>query len=202
MLGPGNLFGPRTGRPWLASATDLHPSWSRLAWSTDDPDNGAEACLWPRHRTDRRPYRQPARLSPRCVGLGGVVKVSPPFRTDKLYLTLSASHSPQPATPRRSARSTADRSVPCVGSRAGQSAARGGGQSTPFQLNCGSGPLVSVMGMPIRTSVSGTLANLIGSARSACSCARRRPTVTSGRAASSHCGLLGRLHYHRPDAER
>ncbi len=138
MLGPGNLFGPSTGRPWIASATDLHPTLE-IAWHG--------------RRTIRRLAPTPAvgiataptgvlvgspngyRLV--AVGLGGVVKLSPPLRTDKLYLTLSASHSPAAGnTAAGQPGSTANRSVRCGGPRAAPSAARGGGRQhqVPAQL--------------------------------------------------------------------
>jgi len=162
-LGPGNLFAEAPGRPWLAGAGDTRP---------------AITVSWHGRRTIRKLVLRPAiglaaaptgvligspagaRLA--SVGLGGIVRVSPPLRTDRLYLLLSAASS----------------------SAAGNTAAGQPGQlpiglaalripglsglhvavpteSAPFRLACGYGPAVSVAGHRYRTSVTGTIGDLV-----------------------------------------
>ncbi len=162
MLGPGNLFGPRTGRPWLASASDLHPTLE-IAWH--GRRTIGRLVLTPAVGVATAPtgvlIGSPDGYRLVAVGLAGVVKVSPPLRTDKLYLTLSSSHSPAAGNtaadqPAQLPIGLSRVSVPALANLRPATAV-----STPFRLNCGSGPPVSVDGHAYRTSVSGTLANLI-----------------------------------------
>jgi arabinofuranan 3-O-arabinosyltransferase len=162
-FGPDNLFRPGAGRPWLSGANDPHP-WLELTWQG--------------RRTIRKIVLKPAlglatpptgvligspsgdRLV--SVGLGGVVPVSPPLRTDKLYLTFSAASSSAAGVaaygqPAQLPIGLASVGVPRL---AGLHVAAPNA-TTRFQLSCGSGPAISVNGHAYQTSVSGTLGDLI-----------------------------------------
>ena len=163
-LGPDNLFQPGTGRPWLSSGDDPSPTLE-LAWHG--------------RRTIRRIVLKsayglattptgvligsPAGHRLASVGLGGVVQVSPPLRTNKLYLTLSATSSiaagvTADGQPAQLPVGLASVSVPGL---AGLHVAAPS-PSTPFRLGCGSGPPITVSGQVYQTSVNGTLGDLIG----------------------------------------
>jgi arabinofuranan 3-O-arabinosyltransferase len=163
IFGPDNLFEPIVSRPWLASAGDTNP---QLALS------------WHGRRTIRKIVLKSAyglataptgvligspvgdRLA--SVGLGGIVRVSPPLRTDKLYLTLSATSSNVAGNtangqPAQLPLGLAKVSVPALaGLHVSAPTA-----SRRFQLGCGSGPAVKFNGHAYETAVRGTLADLI-----------------------------------------
>ncbi len=162
-FGPDNLFEPGTRRPWLAGASDSHPTLE-LTWHGRrtisklvlKPALGLAAA--PTGVFIGSPHSD--RLAP--VGLGGVVEVSPALRTDKLYLTLSAPSSTAAGNtaagqPAQLPVGLASVSVPAL-SRLRLAAPAYG---APFHLSCGSGPSLSVDGHAYRTSVSGTLGDLI-----------------------------------------
>ena len=162
-LGPDNLFEPASGKPWLAAATDPRP---RLEIS------------WRGLRTIREIVLKPAvgvaaeptgvlvggsaghRLS--NVGLGGVVRLSPPLRTDKLDIIFSAvsSSAAGNAAAGQPAQLPAGLAAVQIPGLAGSRLAAPS-PSASFRLGCGKGPAISVDGRRYLTSVSGTVADLL-----------------------------------------
>jgi len=162
-LGPDNLFEPSSGKPWLAAATDPQPvlkiSWHGLRTISKIVLQPAEGLA-----------TEPASVlivSPHgkrllSVGLGGEVVVSPPLRTDKLSLIF-------PETSSSSAGNTAvgqPSQLPTGLARVKISGLAGLHVATPsptatFRLACGRGPAISVDGRRYRTSVTGTVADLL-----------------------------------------
>jgi arabinofuranan 3-O-arabinosyltransferase len=95
------------------------------------------------------------------VGLGGVVKLSPPLRTSTLHLqfsSLSASAAGNTAggQPAQLPVGLSAISIPALRSLRPSLLAA----STPFALGCGRGPSVSVDGQQYQTSVTGTVGEL------------------------------------------
>ena len=162
-LGPDNLFNPASGRPWLAAATDTQPQLE---------------ISWHGFRTIRKVVLEPAdgvaaaptgvligspaggRLV--SVGLGGVVRLSPPLRTDKLYLDFSdvsrsAAGNSAAGQPAQLPTGLAGVKIPGL---AGLHLAAPSPTAT-FRLGCGQGPVITVDGQRHQTSVTGTLADLM-----------------------------------------
>jgi arabinofuranan 3-O-arabinosyltransferase len=162
-FGPDNLFEPQTGRPWLASASDPHPTLE-LTWH--GLRTISKLVLKPAVGLAAAPtgvlIGSPSSDRLAAVGLGGIVEVIPALRTDKLYLTFSATSSTaagntaagQPAT---LPVGLAGVSVPALSGLRLAAPAYG----RAFHLSCGSGPSLSVDGHAYQTSVSGTLGDLI-----------------------------------------
>lgn len=162
-FGPDNLFLPGSGRPWLSSGDDPHPVLE-LAWHGRRTIR--KIVLKSAYGLAAVPtgvlIGSPAGDRLASVELGGVVRVSPPLRTHKLYLTFTAVSSSAAGVtaigqPAQLPVGLASVSVPgLAGLHVAAPVAR-----APFQLSCGSGPSVTVNGQVYRTSVSGTLGNLI-----------------------------------------
>jgi arabinofuranan 3-O-arabinosyltransferase len=160
-FGPRNLF-QKGGKPWLAGAGDASP---------------ALTVTWHGRRTIRKLRLQPAfglaaaptgvligspagaRLA--SVEPGGVVRVSPPLRTDKLYLTFSAPSTSAAGNtaagqPAQLPLGLASLSIPGL---SGLHIATPR-PTSPFRLACGQGPVVSLGGHSYQTSVRGTIGSL------------------------------------------
>ena len=162
-FGPDNLFQPGTGRPWLSSGDDPHPT---LEFTWPGVRAIRKIVLKPAYGLGTAPtgvlIESPAGSRLLNVGLGGVVRVSPPLRTDRMYLIFSVASS-------NAAGITANgqpAQLPVGLARVGIPGLRGltvaaPNASTPFQLSCGSGPAVTVNGTAYQTSVSGTVGDLI-----------------------------------------
>ena len=90
-LGPDNLFEPGTARPWLAGAVDPQP---RLEIRWRGRRSIREIVLQPAYGLGAAPISvlvgSPAGIRLANVGLGGVVQIDPPLRTNKLYLVFPA----------------------------------------------------------------------------------------------------------------
>jgi arabinofuranan 3-O-arabinosyltransferase len=158
-----HLFGKTPGMPWLAASGDSNPTLE---------------ISWHGLRTIRRLDLQSAfgisaapagvligspdgdRLE--TVDLAGLVRVSPPLRTDRLYLSFGS----------RSANSAGDTQqgqpsqLPIGLARVSIPGLAGLREAVPddtasFRLSCGQGPSVSVDGHRYQTSVTGTLGELI-----------------------------------------
>jgi arabinofuranan 3-O-arabinosyltransferase len=161
-LGPDNLFEPASGKPWLAAATDPQPqlqiSWHGLRTIR-------EIVLKPADGVAATPtgvlVGSPAGDRLARVGLGGVVQLSPPLRTDKLYLNFSgASSSAAGNTAGQPAKLPTGLAAVRVPGLAGLRLAAPSPTAT-FQLGCGRGPAISVDGRRYLTSVTGTVADLL-----------------------------------------
>jgi arabinofuranan 3-O-arabinosyltransferase len=162
-LGPDNLFDPASGKPWLAAATDTQP---QLEISWHGIRTIREVVLEPADGVAASPtgvlIGSPAGGRLVNVGLGGVIRLSPPLRTDKLYLDFSAvsrsaagnSAAGQPA---QLPTGLAGVKIPGL---AGLHLAAPSPTAT-FRLACGRGPAISVDGRRYRTSVTGTFADLL-----------------------------------------
>jgi arabinofuranan 3-O-arabinosyltransferase len=163
VFGPDNLFEAGTGRPWLASASDSHPTLE-LTWH--GRRTISKLVLKPAFGLAAAPtgvlIGSPSSDRLAAVGLGGVVEVSPALRTDKLYLTFSAASStaasnPAAGQPAQLPVGLASVSVPALSGLRLAAPAYG----AQFHLSCGSGPSLSVGGHAYQTAVSGTLGDLI-----------------------------------------
>ena len=162
-LGPDNLFDPASGKPWLAAATDTQP---QLAISWHGIRTISEVVLEPADGVAAAPtgvlIGSPAGGRLVNVGLGGVVRLSPPLRTDKLYLVFSdvsrsAAGNAAAGQPAQLPTGLAGVKIPGL---AGLQVAAPSPSAT-FRLGCGQGPVISVDGQRYRTSVTGTLADLM-----------------------------------------
>ena len=162
-FGPANLFQQPTSRPWLASSSDPNPTLE-LHWHgrrtistlTLLPALGLAAA--PTGVLVGSPAG--ARLEP--VGLGGIVRVSPPLRTDRLYLSFgprstSAAGNTTAGQPSELPLGLAKVTIPAL---AGLHPATPPA-TAPFRLACGQGPAVTVDGHRYQTSVTGTVGALM-----------------------------------------
>jgi arabinofuranan 3-O-arabinosyltransferase len=162
-LGPDNLFEPSSDKPWLAAASDPQPelklSWhGRRTISTIvlQPADGLAAA--PTSVLITSPDGK--RLA--SVGLGGEARISPPLRTDKVSLIFpetSSSLAGNAAAGQPSQLPTGLARVKIPG-LAGLHLAAPSPTAT-FRLACGRGPAIAVDGRRYRTSVTGTLAELL-----------------------------------------
>ena len=162
-LGPDNLFEPTSGKPWLAAATDLRPqleiSWHGLRTIREivlKPAVGAAAAPTGVLVGSSAGHRLTN------VGLGGVVRLSPPLRTDKLdiiFSAVSSSAAGNTATGQPAQLPTGLAAVQIPGLAGLRLAAPSA--SASFRLGCGKGPAISVDGRRYRTSVTGTVADLL-----------------------------------------
>jgi NRPS condensation-like uncharacterized protein len=96
------------------------------------------------------------------VGLGGIVTVSPPIRTSKLYLIFPAVSSAAAGNtaagqPAQLPVGLAKIKIPALAKLRVATPS----PATPFQLACGSGPTLTVDGHRYQTSVRGTIGDLI-----------------------------------------
>jgi arabinofuranan 3-O-arabinosyltransferase len=162
-FGPDNLFQTGTGKPWLSSEVDPHPPLE-LTW------HGVRAIrkivLKPAYGLATAPtgmlIESPAGDRLLTVGLGGIVKVSPALRTDKMYLVFSvaSSNAAGVTADGQPAQLPVGLSSVRIPGLTGLSVAAPS-QRAPFKLACGSGPAVVVNGTAYQTSVSGTVGDLI-----------------------------------------
>jgi arabinofuranan 3-O-arabinosyltransferase len=162
-LGPDNLFERASGKPWLAAATDTQP---QLAISWHGIRTISEVVLEPADGLAAEPsgvlIGSPAGGRLVNVGLGGVVRLSPPLRTDKLYLIFSdvsrsAAGNSAAGQPTQLPAGLAGVKIPGL---AGLHLAAPAPTAT-FRLGCGQGPVISVDDQRYQTSVTGTLADLM-----------------------------------------
>ena len=162
-LGPANLFQPGTTMPWLAGAADPQP---RLEISWRGRRTIREIVLEPAYGLAAPPIgvlvASPAGARLADVGLGGIVQINPPLRTNRLFLVFAAvsagaAGNTAAGQPAQLPPGLAKIRIPGL---TGLHVAVPSLRST-FQLGCGAGPDIIVDGHPYRTAVSGTLADLI-----------------------------------------
>jgi arabinofuranan 3-O-arabinosyltransferase len=162
LFGPDDLFGPTAGPPWLASADDSSPTLE-LSWQ--GRRTISELVIQPALGLAAAPTSviigSPAGARLATVGLGGVVRVSPPLRTDRLNLSFSsasgAAGNMAAGQPARLPVGLAKVTVPgLAGLRLAAPRA-----AAPFRLGCSQGPKVTVNGRRYRTAVTGTIGSLI-----------------------------------------
>ncbi len=166
-LGPESMYGPGSRLPWISSPADRHPeleySWRGTRVIGKIVLRGAfgVASL---PTSVRIGGQKGFRLEK--VGLGGIVTISPPLRTDKLSLSFPATSpsagnatagNPAAGQPSRLPVGLAEVTIPGL---AGLHAAVPQ-PTAPFRLGCGQGPSVSVGGDTYQTSVTGTIGNLL-----------------------------------------
>ena len=158
---PSNLF-HKGGKPWLSEPGDPSPA---LTVSWHGRRTISKLLLRPAFGLAAAPtgvlIGSPAGARLASVELGGVVRVSPPLRTDKLHLTFSARSSSAAGNvaagqPAQLPLGLASVRIPGL---SGLHIATPK-QSSPFRLACGQGPVVSVGGRSYRTSVRGTIGDL------------------------------------------
>jgi arabinofuranan 3-O-arabinosyltransferase len=162
-LGPGNLFEPSSGKPWLAAATDPQPE---LKMSWHGRRTISKIVLQPADGLAAAPTSvlivSPDGKRLAHVGLGGEVQVTPPLRTDKLSLIFPETSS----TVAGNAAAGQPAQLPTGLARVKISGLAGLHLSAPspaaaFRLACGRGPVISVDGRRYRTSVTGTVGDLL-----------------------------------------
>ncbi len=162
-FGPYGLFAKAGNKPWLAGASDPNPT---LEVSWRGRRTISKLVLQPALGLAAAPTRvlisspAGARLAP--VGLGGVVRVSPPLRTDKLKLTVSAASGiavgiPVAGQPAQLPTGLAKVTIPALAGLQPDEP----NPAAPFRLACGQGPVVAVDGHRYQTSVTGTIGSLL-----------------------------------------
>jgi arabinofuranan 3-O-arabinosyltransferase len=162
-FGAAGLFGQKPAMPWLAGASDTDPAIT-LSWR--GRRTIGEIVLQPALGLAATPtsvlIRSPdgARLA--NVGLGGVVRISPPLRADRLNLSFrsvsgSAAGDLAAGQPAVLPVGLARVKIPAL---AGLRLATPR-PSAPFRLGCGAGPALVVNGQRYLTSVSGTIGSLL-----------------------------------------
>jgi arabinofuranan 3-O-arabinosyltransferase len=162
-FGPDSLYEPGSRLPWISGAGDPNP---QLEFSWHGRRTIRQIVLQGAYGVTSAPTgvllggRNAFRLEK--VGLGGIVRVSPPLRTNRLYLSFSALSSSAAGNtaagqPSQLPVGLAKITIPAL---AGLHAAVPQA-SAPFRLSCGQGPAVSVGGQTYQTSVTGTVGDLI-----------------------------------------
>jgi len=162
-LGADNLFEPSSSKPWLAAANDPQPelksSWhGRRTISKIVLQSAYGLAAAPTSVLITSPDGK--RLA--TVGFGGEVQVTPPLHTDKLNLIFpeaSSSVAGNAAAGQPSQLPTGLARVEIPG-LAGLHLAAPSPMAT-FRLGCGRGPAISVDGRRYRTSVTGTIGDLL-----------------------------------------
>jgi arabinofuranan 3-O-arabinosyltransferase len=159
-LGPDNLFEPSSSKPWLAAATDQQPelklSWhGRRTISKIVLESAYGLATEPTSVLITSPHGK--RLA--TVGFSGEVQVSPPLRTDKLSLIFPEASSSVAGNAAGGQLPTGLARVKIPG-LSGLHLAKPSPTAT-FRLGCGRGPAISIDGRRYRTSVTGTIADLL-----------------------------------------
>jgi arabinofuranan 3-O-arabinosyltransferase len=161
--GPTSMYQPAVRLPWISAAGDPHPE---LTFSWHGRRIISEIVLQGAYGVAAVPTEvliggQNA-VRQEKVGLGGVVRVSPPLRTDKLSLSFPAVSSVaagNTAAGQPSVLPVGLAKVTIPGLRGLHPAVPR--VSAPFELRCGQGPTVSVNGHSYQTSVTGTVVDLM-----------------------------------------
>jgi arabinofuranan 3-O-arabinosyltransferase len=162
-FGADGLFERQPHKPWLASADDHDPSLS-ISWHGRRTIR--EVVVHPALGLAAEPTSvligSPAGARQEAVGLGGVVRISPPLRTDRLNLSFrsasdSAAGNVAAGQPAVLPVGLITVKIPAL---TGLQVARPD-PSASFRLACGRGPSVTVDGQRYQTSVSGTVGNLL-----------------------------------------
>ncbi len=161
-FGPDSMYEPGARLPWISAAGDPNP---QLEFSWHGRRTIRKIVLHSSYGVASAPTgvliggQGAFRLE--NVGLGGIVRISPPLRTDRLYLSF-------PAVSSAAAGNTAagqpsllpvGLSKVTIPGLSGLHAAVPN-PSAPFELSCGQGPAVTVNGHSYQTSVSGTIGEL------------------------------------------
>jgi arabinofuranan 3-O-arabinosyltransferase len=163
LFGPDNRSGPAARQPWLAGANDLSPT---LAVSWQGRRTISKLVIQPALGLAAAPTRvlvgSPAGIRSATIGLGGVVRVSPPLRTDRLYLTFSSTSGSvagnvEAGQPAQLPVGLARVSIPAL---AGLHLAAPR-PTAQFRLGCGQGPAITVDGRRYQTAVTGTIGHLL-----------------------------------------
>jgi arabinofuranan 3-O-arabinosyltransferase len=161
--GPDNLFSSAVGLPWLAGSSDANP---QLTVTWPGKRTIGQLVLSPASGTATFPATvavaspQGARLA--RVGQGGVVRLAPPLRTDRLTISFPGT---QPVAtsvdglPEQLPVGLSKLTIPAL---AGLRVAAPDLGAT-FSLACGQGPSISIDGESYGTSVTGTVTDLIQS---------------------------------------
>ncbi len=156
-LGPDSMYEPGARLPWISRAHDAHP---QLVFSWHQRRTISEIVLRNAYAVASAPAsvliggEHAYRLAK--IGPDGVVRISPALRTDKLYLSFPAT----PAATKGLAQLPVGLARVTIPGLAGLHAAVPD-PAARFRLACGQGPVVSVTGRSYRTSVSGTIGQLI-----------------------------------------
>jgi arabinofuranan 3-O-arabinosyltransferase len=162
-LGADNLFTADVSMPWLADSYDLDPAitvrWhGKRTVRTLILTAAAGQAAMP--ASVRVTSQAGTRLLP--VGAGGVVTLTPPVRTDELRLSFPGvppvTGDTDTGQPSQLPVGLSKLTIPAL--QGLQVAAPAAG--TTFHLACGQGPGVAIDGVYYKTSVSGTLGDLIG----------------------------------------
>ncbi len=160
---PVNLFRPGTDKPWIAGASDPHPQL-KLTWH--GKRRITRLVLKSAFGLAAAPtgvlIGSPAGYRLENVGLAGIVEVSPPLRTDKLYLNFPAVSSAAAGNtaigqPAQLPLGLAKVTIPGLSGLQVAAPAL----ASSFRLTCGSGPVVFIDGHRYRTSVSGRIGDLV-----------------------------------------
>jgi arabinofuranan 3-O-arabinosyltransferase len=161
--GPDNLFSSAGGLPWLAGSTDanpqLHVTWrgSRTVGELVlSPASGA--ATFP--ATVEVVSPQGARLA--SVGQGGVVRLVPTLRTSQLTISFPGTQPVATGAAGAPEQLPVGLSKLTIPGLAGLHLAAPDDDAT-FALACGQGPSIRVDGTSYRTSVTGTVADLMRS---------------------------------------
>jgi arabinofuranan 3-O-arabinosyltransferase len=161
--GPDNLLSSAVGLPWLASSTDANPRL-QLTWA--GKRTIGELVLSPASGTATFPATveaaspQGARLA--RVGQGGVVRLVPPLRTDQLTISFPGTQlvaTSVDGLPEQLPVGLSKLTIPALADLHVAVPELG----ATFSLACGQGPSISIDGASYRTSVTGTVTDLIQS---------------------------------------
>lgn len=161
-FGPDNLFNSKTDVPWLDGAGDPQPALG-ISWRGKRAIR--EIVLAPSDGVATMPTSvligSPAGDRLEKVGPGGVVTVSPPLWTNRLYLIFgkvsAAAGDPAAGQPSQLPLGLAKVEIPALhGLQAAVPSL-----SAAFRLACGQGPSITVDGRQYQTAVSGTIGDLI-----------------------------------------
>jgi arabinofuranan 3-O-arabinosyltransferase len=162
-FGPDSMYEPGARLPWISAAGDPHPE---LEFSWHGRRTIRKIVLHGAYGVASAPTgvlvggQDAYRLE--SVGLGGIVRISPPLRTDRLYLSfpgVSSTAAGNTAAGQPSRLPVGLAKVTISGLSGLHPATLR--PSAPFRLSCGHGPSVSVSGRTYQTSVSGTVGDLI-----------------------------------------
>lgn len=161
VFGPDSMY-EKGQQPWISASDDPHPE---LEFSWRGERTISEIRLEQAYGVATAPTgvllagQHAFRLE--NVGLGGIVRISPALRTDRLYMTFPAVSTSTAGNPQDGEPSVLPVGLDTViipalkGMRAAVP-----NPAAPFRLACGQAPAVAVDGHSYRTSVTGTIGDL------------------------------------------
>ena len=176
-FGPDNLFNPKTAVPWISGSSNpvISVSWHRAR-------RISEIVVQPAYGFAAAPTKikvsSPSGTRQAAIGLGGVARLTSPLTTNQIQISFPGwAKAAQPGTSSgQPVLGLAKLTIPALTGLHADTLDK----TAKFSLACGSGPVISIDGRNLATSVSGTLGELSGGLPVSMRLCARDSSVTLG----------------------